>query len=104
MGYPNTDHQGPSSITPILHHSITPFLKPVHHFRHFPDINVDRTVPHAPATSRALHPAPVLVHIVLELVHEPLPHSLRLLVPRVVPGSVQREQGKHARVPVPHPV
>lgn len=48
-------------------------------------INVHGTRPDAAAAPGALHPVVIFIHIILELVHEPLAYPLELLVPGIVP-------------------
>ena len=56
----------------------------IHYFCYFPYIYVYRTVPHTAATAGALNTIIVFVHIVLELVHESLAHTLHLLIPGIM--------------------
>ncbi len=67
------------------------------------NINVNRTEADAPTATHALDSVIVLVHIVFQLVHEPLPHPLHFCAPGVMAGAVHGKERKHATVPVPKP-
>ena len=75
-------------------------LKTVHQFGYLPYINIYRTVPYTPAAPRTLDPIVIFVHVVFELVHEPLTDSLKLLGPGIMTRSVKSEQGEHAGIPI----
>ncbi len=75
----------------------------IHLVAYFPNINVNRTEADAPAAAHALDPVIIFVHIIFQLVHEPLASPAVFLLPGVMAGSMNGKQGKHAAVPVPHP-
>ena len=74
--------------------------KIVHHLRYPPDVDIHWAGPYASPASDACHTVIVLIHIVFQFVHEPLPHALHLLVPGIVARSMEGEERKHASIPV----
>jgi len=74
----------------------------IHELANLTDIDVHRTGLDAPPASHTLNAVVVLVHVILEFVHESLPNPMQLGSPRVMSGPVEGEQGIHAAIPVAH--
>jgi hypothetical protein len=93
-----------------FHHSSAPILQhsnlslSVHQFKYFSNIDVDGAELDTSPAPDACRPVPVLVHVIFQLVHKPLPDPLKLLVPGIVAGPMKREEREHAGVPIPDPV
>jgi len=56
----------------------------IHQFTNFTYIYIDRAVSNTAAATGALNAIIILVHIVLQFVHETLAHTLKLVVSRVM--------------------
>ena len=71
--------------------------------KHLTYINIHRALLHTAAAAYTGHTPVVLVHKVLELVHEALSESLQLLGAGIMTRAMQGEKREHTTIPVAQP-
>ena len=87
------------SLSPLRGAGVCRFVA-VHQIAYPANVDIDRALANTAAAADAHDARIVFVYEILKLVHEALAHPLGLGIPRIMAGGVDREDGKHAAVPL----